>query len=92
MENLDPELKTLFDQVGVTAEELKDKETAEFIYDFIEQQGGIDRVKQDIRMSKAPPPPPPASRDFHHMAPPAGELMNSFITNGIFMAIADLKA
>ena len=44
--NLDPSLKSLFDEAGVSASQLQDKETANFIYDFIEQYGGIDTVKE----------------------------------------------
>ena len=74
MENLDPDLKTLFDQVGVSEEQLKDKETADFIYDFIEQQGGLNKIKQDIQTQRVPPPPPPAIGRQHHadIGPPAG--------------------
>ena len=74
MENLDPDQKTLFDQVGVSEEQLKDKETADFIYDFIEQQGGLNKIKQDIQTQRVPPPPPPAIGRQHHadIGPPAG--------------------
>ena len=64
-ENLDPELKTLFDTVGISEEQLKDKETADFIYDFLEQQGGLDKVKQEVRTQRVPPPPPPAVNRQH---------------------------
>ena len=57
MNNLDPDLKNLFDMVGVTVQQVQDKETASFIYDFIEQHGGVQRVKEEPRR----PPPPPRS-------------------------------
>ena len=55
MNKLDPDLKQLFDMAGVTVQQLQDKETATFIYDFIEQHGGVQRVKEETRK---PPPPP----------------------------------
>lgn len=56
MDNMDPDLKNLFDSVGITADQLQDKETATFIYDFIEERGGINAIKQQT--SDRPPPPP----------------------------------
>ena len=63
--SLDPEVKALFDAAGVTEESLKDKDTAEFLYDFIEQAGGVEGIKKyNAAAPKAPPPAPPP-------APPA---------------------
>ncbi|XP_064606131.1 LOW QUALITY PROTEIN: actin nucleation-promoting factor WASL-like [Liolophura sinensis] len=56
MNNLDPTMKTLFQSVGI--DEGVDKETVDFIYDFVEQYGGLDAVKKDIASRPAPPPPP----------------------------------
>ena len=47
MNNLDPSLKKLFDTVGISDHQLKDKETAKFIYDFIDQHGGIEALKRE---------------------------------------------
>ncbi|CAK9290740.1 unnamed protein product [Gordionus sp. m RMFG-2023] len=43
-EKLDPVLKDLFYKAGVTEKDLQDKETAEFIYDFIDRQGGVEAI------------------------------------------------
>lgn len=69
MNNLDPSLKRLFDQVGITESELNDKDTANFIYEFIDKHGGLEAVKKDAERPPAPfpvspapqsrPPPPP---------------------------------
>ncbi|KAM4747383.1 actin nucleation-promoting factor WASL isoform 2-T2 [Rhinophrynus dorsalis] len=56
--NLDPELKKLFDLCGISEAQLKDKETSKVIYDFIEKTGGVEAVKNELRR-QAPPPPPP---------------------------------
>ncbi|NXL90156.1 WASL protein, partial [Alectura lathami] len=56
--NLDPELKNLFDLCGISEAQLKDKETSKVIYDFIEKTGGVEAVKNELRR-QAPPPPPP---------------------------------
>ncbi|XP_006811741.1 uncharacterized protein LOC102809815 [Saccoglossus kowalevskii] len=74
-DNLDPDLKNLFDTVGISESQLKDKEMSKFIYDFIESQGGVEAVKRDqerIRQGTisgerparlaGPPPPLPPSR------------------------------
>lgn len=60
MNNLDPTMKTLFQSVGI--DEGVDKETVDFIYDFVEQYGGLDAVKKDIASRPAPPPPPPGGK------------------------------
>jgi Wiskott-Aldrich syndrome protein len=64
--NLDPDVKALFDQLGLSENQLKDKDTAAFIYDFIEQHGGVEAIKKErqrppplIASSVSGPPPPP---------------------------------
>ncbi|KYO47529.1 neural Wiskott-Aldrich syndrome protein [Alligator mississippiensis] len=47
--NLDPELKKLFDLCGISEAQLKDKETSKVIYDFIEKTGGVEAVKNELR-------------------------------------------
>lgn len=49
LNNLDPELKSLFDTCGISEAQLKDKETSKVIYDFIEKQGGVEAVKSEYR-------------------------------------------
>ncbi|XP_019737363.1 WASP like actin nucleation promoting factor a [Hippocampus comes] len=57
LNNLDPELKNLFDMCGISEAQLKDRETSKVIYDFIEKKGGVEAVKNELRR-QAPPPPP----------------------------------
>ena len=59
--NINPEWRKLLDTVGVTEEQLKDKETANFIYDFVEQRGGIEKATQELEKQRNKPPPPPSS-------------------------------
>ncbi|KAK2893066.1 hypothetical protein Q8A67_013054 [Cirrhinus molitorella] len=73
LNNLDPELKHLFDMCGISEAQLKDKETSKDIYEFIEQRGGVEAVKNELRRQApappsrgGPPPPPPP----HNSAPP----------------------
>lgn len=47
--NLDPELKKLFDMCGISEAQLKDKETSKVIYEFIEKKGGVEAVKDELR-------------------------------------------
>ncbi|TNN75464.1 Neural Wiskott-Aldrich syndrome protein [Liparis tanakae] len=49
LNNLDPELKHLFDMCGISEDQLKDKETSKVIYDFIEKKGGVEAVKNELR-------------------------------------------
>ncbi|KAG5282294.1 hypothetical protein AALO_G00054400 [Alosa alosa] len=56
--NLDPDLKKLLSTAGISEADLKDEETAQLIYDVIEQAGGMDAVKQVVNQGSAPPPPP----------------------------------
>lgn len=52
--NLDPELKNLFDLCGISEAQLKDKETSKAIYDFIEKTGGVEAVKNELRRQGPP--------------------------------------
>uniref|UniRef100_A0A8D2JHY8 Actin nucleation-promoting factor WAS n=1 Tax=Varanus komodoensis TaxID=61221 RepID=A0A8D2JHY8_VARKO len=61
--NLDPDLKTFFSQAGISEAQLTDAETSKIIYDFIEGQGGLEAVKEELRrQGPSHPPPPPPSR------------------------------
>ncbi|OCT66358.1 hypothetical protein XELAEV_18042614mg [Xenopus laevis] len=64
---LDPDIHDLFSRAGISDAQLEDAETSKLIYDFIEQQGGVEAVKQEMRKGEPIPPPPPPSRN----APPA---------------------
>ncbi|XP_052439354.1 actin nucleation-promoting factor WASL isoform X2 [Carassius gibelio] len=78
LNNLDPELKILFDMCGISEAQLKDKETSKDIYEFIEQRGGVEAVKNELRRQApppppsrgGPPPPPPPSRGRGAPPPP----------------------
>ncbi|MBN3316766.1 WASL protein, partial [Atractosteus spatula] len=54
LNNLDPELKNLFDLCGISEAQLKDKETSKVIYDFIEKKGGVEAVKNELRRQVVP--------------------------------------
>ncbi|KAK5901659.1 hypothetical protein CesoFtcFv8_007000 [Champsocephalus esox] len=74
LNNLDPELKNLFDMCGISEAQLKDRETSKVIYDFIEKKGGVEAVKNELRRQAPPPPPsrgggpppPPPPPPHHH--------------------------
>lgn len=64
---IDPQWKKLLDTVGVSDEQLKDQDTANFIYDFIEKHGGIQEANRQLGEANrqlegakhaAPPPLP----------------------------------
>ncbi|XP_012887804.1 PREDICTED: wiskott-Aldrich syndrome protein [Dipodomys ordii] len=60
--NLDPDLRSLFSRAGISEAQLTDAETSKLIYDFIEDQGGIEAVRQEMRRQEPLPPPPPPCR------------------------------
>ncbi|PSN53243.1 hypothetical protein C0J52_07988 [Blattella germanica] len=53
----DSQLKDFFHKAGVSDSHLRDRETREFIYDFINTHGGLDAVKDAVDHQ---PPPVPA--------------------------------
>nr|BAN20675.1 wiskott-aldrich syndrome protein [Riptortus pedestris] len=55
---VDPQLRDFFSQAGVSETHLQDKETRDFIYDFINRNGGIEKVKEEME----PPPIPTRGR------------------------------
>lgn len=61
MEKLDEDMKNLFYSVGISDNDVVDKETIDFIYDFVEKNGGIEQVKKEM-MIRPPPPPPPSGK------------------------------
>ena len=61
LENVDPNLKKFFQKAGVDEKTLQDKDTREFIYDFIDKHGGVEAALREVNNSPdilAPPPPP----------------------------------
>ena len=65
MDQVDPDLKELFHRIGISEEQLRDKDTANFIYDFIEKHGGVEAVKSETkrdRFSNATTTAPPPAR------------------------------
>ncbi|KAF6019209.1 WASL [Bugula neritina] len=64
--NLDSDMKSLFEMAGISQDALQDETIRKQIYDVIESQGGLDAVKQQVGKrpaapSPAPPPPPPVA-------------------------------
>ncbi|XP_034255954.1 neural Wiskott-Aldrich syndrome protein-like isoform X2 [Thrips palmi] len=61
-------MKQFFAKAGVSETQLQDKNTRDFIYDFIKNHGGIDRVKDEVQSPDVPlqspdvPPPPVPAR------------------------------
>ncbi|XP_015915312.1 actin nucleation-promoting factor WASL [Parasteatoda tepidariorum] len=58
IENVDEDLKVFFTLAGVSDKELNDLETRNFIYDFLENHGGVEKAKQEIAEKCTPPPVP----------------------------------
>ncbi|XP_028045355.1 neural Wiskott-Aldrich syndrome protein [Monomorium pharaonis] len=81
LDSVDSQLQQFFNNAGVSEYELQDKGTRKFIYDFIERNGGMSAVQEDIRPtlvntknSNQPPalpqrqeyPPPVPARTIPH--------------------------
>ncbi|MGH0136798.1 UNVERIFIED_CONTAM: hypothetical protein FKN15_062806 [Acipenser sinensis] len=47
--NMDPDLKCLFSKAGISDDQLADADTSKLIHDFIEQSGGLEAVKEEMR-------------------------------------------
>lgn len=84
---LDPALRALFAQAGITEVQLADAETSRLIHDFIADRGGLQAVREELRRQGPPPPPsrgaapppppppgPPRSRTGPLPPPPGGAL------------------
>ncbi|KAM6188419.1 actin nucleation-promoting factor WAS [Sarcoramphus papa] len=54
---LDPALRALFAQAGISEAQLADAETSRLIHDFIQGQGGLQAVREEMRRQGPPPPP-----------------------------------
>jgi len=72
--NIDPQWKNLFDRIGVTEKELQDQATSQFIYDFVESHGGIEKATKELDKNGSPsglaPPPPSRGPPTNRGAPP----------------------
>ena len=71
--NISSEWKQLLDTVGVTEEQLKDKDMANFIYDFVEKHGGIKEANCQLEASRSRKPPLP-SHSHGASAPPSSNI------------------
>ncbi|XP_075580862.1 actin nucleation-promoting factor WAS, partial [Pelecanus crispus] len=56
---LDPDLRALFAQAGISEAQLADAETSRLIHDFIQGQGGLQAVREEMRRQGPHGPPPP---------------------------------
>ncbi|XP_054168787.1 actin nucleation-promoting factor WASL-like [Oppia nitens] len=57
LENVDHRMIQFFEEAGISKEQLQDRDTRHFIYDFIEKHGGIEAALQEV---KSPPPSIPS--------------------------------
>ncbi|XP_050537126.1 actin nucleation-promoting factor WASL-like [Daktulosphaira vitifoliae] len=66
----DPQLNTFFAKAGVSESQLRNPQTREFIYNFIDTHGGIDAIKDAVQDSPVPPPLPTRFRQAPPPPPP----------------------
>ncbi|XP_069987052.1 actin nucleation-promoting factor WASL isoform X4 [Penaeus vannamei] len=72
--NMDEKLQGFFNMVGVSQQHLSDTRTREFIYDFIERHGGVEKAMQETQRYSTSPNPPGAPEVSHMPPPPANTL------------------
>ena len=70
-ENVDPKLKQFFSKAGVSERELQDKDTRDFIYDFIDKHGGIEAALEEVERKTPAPAPPPRQSSITRPPPPS---------------------
>lgn len=56
----DPQLNTFFQKAGVSEKQLQDRNTREFIYNFINDHGGREAVQENVQETRKPAPAPPS--------------------------------
>jgi len=82
LDSVDSQLQQFFNNAGVSEYELQDKGTRKFIYDFIERNGGMSAVQEDIRPlvnAKNSQPPALPQRQEYPPPVPARTIPVSFI-------------
>ena len=52
MKKLDPEMKALFEQIGIDDQSNVDEETIDFIYDFVDKHGGVEALRKDLAVGR----------------------------------------
>ena len=52
LENVDPNLKKFFQKAGVDEKALQDKDTRDFIYDFIDKHGGVEAALREVNIHR----------------------------------------
>lgn len=68
IDSQDDQLKCFFEKAGISEKQLQDRDTKEFIYDFINKHGGREAIEESTNRHsarKAPAVPP-----FNQAAPP----------------------
>ena len=60
---VDGKWKKLFDLVGVTQKQMQMKETMDFIYDFVETRGGVEKVTRQLELERKSGPIAPGENE-----------------------------
>ena len=50
--DMDSNWKKLLDMIGITEDQMQEKKTMDFIYDFVEKRGGIENVTREIELER----------------------------------------
>lgn len=48
MDRLDSDMKELLEQIGIKERSKVDQDTMDFIYEFVDKNGGVNAVKEDF--------------------------------------------
>ncbi|XP_021958057.1 neural Wiskott-Aldrich syndrome protein isoform X2 [Folsomia candida] len=82
LNGVDSDLRVFFEKAGVSSDVLQDENTRQFIYNFIEQNGGLEQIRNTSRPAAPfpppaiisnpnPPPPPVPNRTVQALKPAA---------------------
>lgn len=63
MDAKDPTLLEFFNKAGITKQHLNSRKTRDFIYNYIDEHGGLSAVQNELQNKSLPPPPPPLASD-----------------------------
>ncbi|NWS64900.1 WASP protein, partial [Chunga burmeisteri] len=83
---LDPALRALFAQAGISEAQLADAETSRLIHDFIQGRGGLQAVREEMRRQGEPPPAPMGAHR-HHQRPARGPYVSTQPCLGVIGSI-----
>ena len=77
---------------GVSERELQDKDTRDFIYDFIDRHGGIEAALEEVEnRNRTPAPAPPPRQSSIARPPPPSKVCTLYRVSHMDMVVFKVK-